>query len=85
MYDDERGQAATVVPERTDESTVQSVDLDAEFPLDDGEKAAVTLANEINAALFLCDESNRLGLIRASPADTRLVTTADATLGIRSN
>lgn len=74
-YDDEHGQAATVVLERTDELTVQSVDLDAEFPLDNGENAAVTLANEINAALFLCDEFNRLGLIHASLADTRLVTT----------
>lgn len=74
-YDDEHGQAATVVLERTDELTVQSVDFDAEFPLDDGENAAVTLANEINAALFLCDEFNRLWLIHASLADTRLVTT----------
>jgi predicted nucleic acid-binding protein len=51
------------------------VDLEVEFPLDDGENAAVTLANETDAALFLCDEFNSLGLIHASLADTRLVTT----------
>lgn len=54
---------------------IRSVDLDADFPLDDGENAAVTLANELNAALFPCDEFNQLGLIHASLADTRLVTT----------
>lgn len=53
----------------------QSVDFDAEFPLDDGENAAVTLANDLDAALFLCDEFTQLGLIHASLADTRLVTT----------
>ena len=74
-YDDEHGQAATAVLDRIAELTVHSVELGAEFPLDDGENAAVTLANEIDAALFLCDEFNSLGLIHASLADTRLVTT----------
>ncbi|WP_254535987.1 hypothetical protein [Halomarina litorea] len=74
-YDDEHGRAATAVRDRTDELTVRSVDLDAEFPLDDWENAAVTLANETDAALLLCDEFNRLGLVHASLADTRLVTT----------
>lgn len=74
-YDDEHGQAASEVLDRTGELTMRSVDLDAEFPLDDGENAAVTLANEVDAALFLCDEFTRLGLIHASLADTRLVTT----------
>lgn len=74
-YDDVHGQAATIVLDRTRELRTASVDLDAEFPLDDGENAAVTLANKIDAALFLCDEFNSLGLIHASLADTRLVTT----------
>ncbi|WP_082222568.1 hypothetical protein [Halorubrum halophilum] len=74
-YDDQHGQAATAVLDRTTELTVRSVDLDTEFPLDDGENAAITLANEIDATLFLCDEFNRLGLIHASLVDTRLVTT----------
>jgi predicted nucleic acid-binding protein len=53
----------------------REIALDTEFPLDDGENAAVSLANELDAALFLCDEFNQLGLIHASLADTRLVTT----------
>ncbi|ELZ57395.1 hypothetical protein C467_06584 [Halorubrum hochstenium ATCC 700873] len=32
-------------------------------------------ANDLDAALFLCDEFTQLGLIHASLADTRLVTT----------
>lgn len=77
-YDDEHGRAAEAVLARTDRLTVESVALDADFPLDDGENAAVTLANDVDAALFLCDEFNRLGLIHASLADTRLVTTPTA-------
>nr|WP_253805953.1 hypothetical protein [Haloferax sp. Q22] len=74
-YDDVHGHAASAVLDQTESFTTQSVDLDAEFPLDDGENAAVTLANKLDAGLFLCDEFNQLGLIHASLADTRLVTT----------
>jgi len=74
-YDDVHGHAASAVLDRVDAFTTRSVDLDAEFPLDDGENAAVTLANNLEAALFLCDEFNQLGLIHASLADTRLVMT----------
>ena len=74
-YDDEHGRAARAVLERTDAMSVEPVTLDAEFPLDDGENAAVTLANEDDAALLLCDEFNSLGLVHASLANTRLVTT----------
>ncbi|MBX0288490.1 hypothetical protein EGH22_19345 [Halomicroarcula sp. F28] len=74
-YDDTHGRAAATVLNHTDKFGTRSVDLDVDFPLDDGENAAVTLANEIDAALFLCDEFNQLGLIHASLADTRLVTT----------
>lgn len=74
-YDDDHGRAAAVVLDRMAELTVQSVEIAADFPLDDGENAAVTLANERDAALFLCDEFNRLSLIHASLTDTRLVTT----------
>lgn len=74
-YDDEHGRAAETILERTDEVTVQSVPLDDDFPLDDGENEAVTLANDGDAELFLCDEFNRLGLIHASLANTRLLTT----------
>ena len=74
-YNDVHGHAASAVLDRVDAFTRQSVDLDAEFPLDNGENAAVTLANNLDAALFLCDQFNQLGLIHASLADTRLVTT----------
>ncbi|RXK47035.1 hypothetical protein [Halorientalis pallida] len=74
-YDDTHGGAASTVLDRTEALKTRSVDLDAEFPLDDGENAAVTLANELDVGLLLCDEFNQLGLIHASLADTRLVTT----------
>jgi predicted nucleic acid-binding protein len=74
-YDDVHGRAARTVLDRTDDFTIASVTLDAEFPLDDGENAAVTLANDREAALLLCDEFTQLGLIHASLANTRLVTT----------
>ena len=74
-YDDAHGRAASIALDRTEALETRSVALDAEFPLDDGENAAVTLANDLGAALFLCDEFNQLGLIHASLADTRLVTT----------
>jgi predicted nucleic acid-binding protein len=74
-YDDVHGRAAAVVLDQTDEFETQSVTLEADFPLDDGENAAVTLANELDATLLLCDEFSQLGLVHASLADTRLVTT----------
>jgi len=74
-YDDVHGRAATTVLDRVEMFETRDIELDAEFPLDDGENAAVSLANELDAALFLCDEFNQLGLIHASLADTRLVTT----------
>lgn len=74
-YDDEHGRAVTAVLDHRPAITVESVDLDAGFPLDDGENAAVTLANDLDAALLLCDEFNQLGLIHASLVNTRLVTT----------
>jgi len=74
-YEDAHGRAATAVLERTESLETRSVSLDSGFPLDDGENATVTLANDIDAALVLCDEFTQLGLIHASLADTRLVTT----------
>ena len=74
-YDDAHGRSAGTVLDRGDDLTVEPITLDEAFPLDDGENAAVTLANDVEAALFLCDEFNRLGLIHASLASTRLVTT----------
>ncbi|MFC6991832.1 hypothetical protein ACFQH3_08725 [Haladaptatus sp. GCM10025707] len=74
-YDDPSGEAAQAVLDRQAAFDVRSVDLDETFPLDDGENAAVTLANEVEAVQLLCDEFNRLALVHASLVDTRLVTT----------
>jgi len=74
-YDDASGRAAQAVLDRRSSFEVRSVELDETFPLDDGENAAVTLANEVEAVQLLCDEFNRLALVHASLAETRLVTT----------
>ena len=74
-YDDASGEAAQTVLDRRSSFEVRPVELDETFPLDDGENAAVTLANEVEAVQLLCDEFNRLALVHASLAETRLVTT----------
>jgi hypothetical protein len=70
---DAHGRAAATVLDRMEALETRSVPLDLEFPL--GENAAVTLANDIDAAVLRCDEFTQLRLIHASLADTRLVTT----------
>ena len=74
-YDDPSGVAAAAVLDRRDAVDVRSMSLDETFPLDDGENAAVTLANDVGASQLLCDEFDRLGLVHASLVETRLVTT----------
>lgn len=74
-YDDAAGTAAQAVLDRQAGVDVRSVELDETFPLDDGENAAVTLANDVAAVQLLCDEFNRLALVHASLVETRLVTT----------
>ena len=58
-YEDAHGRAANAVLERTESLETRSVSLDSRFPLDDGENVTVTLANDIDAALVLCDEFTR--------------------------
>lgn len=74
-YDDPHGDAAGSVLENRNLLGVRDAEIDASFPLDGGENAAVSLANELEADLFLCDEFNALPLIHASLRDTRLLTT----------
>lgn len=74
-YDDASGAAASAVLDRQTAFESRTVALDETFPLDDGENAAVTLANDIDAGQLLCDEFNQLALIHASLVDTRLLTT----------
>lgn len=74
-FDDRSGTAATAVLDRTSEVETESTELDESFPLDDGENAAVTLANDSDAEQLLCDEFNRLALVHASLDGPRLSTT----------
>jgi len=74
-YDDAHGTAAQAVLDTSGQLTIESVALDSTFPLDDGENAAVQLANRLDAAFFYCDEYTQLSLIHASLSETRLVTT----------
>jgi predicted nucleic acid-binding protein len=74
-YDDSHGRSAQRVLDARTELGVHDVELDTEFPLDDGENAVVALANARDADLVLCDEFDHLGLVHASLANTRLVTT----------
>lgn len=74
-YEDSSGEGARSVLERRERFEIHSVELDELFPLDDGENAAVTLANDIEATQFLCDEFNQLALVHASLTTARLVTT----------
>jgi len=46
-YDDASGRAAAMVLSRRDQFAVRDVELDESFPLDDGENAAVRLANDL--------------------------------------
>jgi predicted nucleic acid-binding protein len=75
QYEDDHGTAARAVLDTRDRLTTHSVDLDPEFPLDDGENAAIQLADRIDAAFFYCDEYNQLALVHASLSEARLVTT----------
>lgn len=74
-YEDAHATAAGAVLDERGRLDIHDVELDPEFPLDDGENAAIQLATEIDAAFFYCDEYNRLALIHASLSDSRLVTT----------
>lgn len=74
-YSDDHAQAASRVLDKRDNIQTTSISLDSEFPLDDGENAAVELANDLDASMLLCDEFNNIGLVHASLDDVKLVTT----------
>ena len=74
-YEDRSGNAAQAVLDRLPEFSVRAAKLEEDFPLDNGENAAVSLANDLDATQLLCDEFNSIALIHASLDDTRLVTT----------
>lgn len=74
-YDDVHAVAAQAVLDTESELRVESVDVEPSFPLDEGENAAVRLANRLDAAFFYCDEYTQLALIHASLSEAQLVTT----------
>lgn len=84
-YDDRSGSAAAAVIDRLPAFTVRATSFEGAFPLDEGEHAAVTLANELKATQLLCDEFNRLALIHASLTGTRLVTTPTLLIALVRN
>ncbi|PSP38855.1 hypothetical protein BRC71_05175 [Halobacteriales archaeon QH_7_65_31] len=74
-YDDTHADAAARVLAQLGDEHVEAPDERPDYPLDDGETAAITLANETNAAVFLCDEYRELSTIHAVLSESRLVTT----------
>jgi predicted nucleic acid-binding protein len=74
-YDDAHADGATSVLAQIDDEHVREPDEQPDYPLDDGETAAIALANETNAAVFLCDEYHELSTVHALLSDSRLVTT----------
>lgn len=74
-YDDAHADAATRVLAQLDDEHIQEPDDQPDYPLDDGETAAIALANERNAAVFLCDEYHELSTVHALLSESRLVTT----------
>ncbi|SIR76219.1 hypothetical protein SAMN05421858_3690 [Haladaptatus litoreus] len=75
QYTDPHAKAAQAVLDKQDQFETHKIELDPEFPLDDGENAAIQLTKEIGAAFFYCDEYNQLALIHASLVEPQLVTT----------
>jgi predicted nucleic acid-binding protein len=74
-HDDTHGAAAKRVLDRIVDEHVSEIDSLPDYPLDDGETAAITLANDSKAAVFLCDEYRELSTVHALLSDSRLVTT----------
>lgn len=74
-YDDRHAEAAARVLEQIDEKNVQEPSEQPKYPLDEGETAAIALANEMNAEIFLCDEYGELSTVHALLSSPRLLTT----------
>ena len=75
-YDDQHGEAAAASLKQLEKhEATRPVESDSDLPLDEGERAAIALANEEEAVLFLCDEFTNRGLIDAALSGPRLATT----------
>lgn len=74
-YEDAHADAATRVLNHITTTHIQSPTNPPDSPLDAGETAAIALANERNAAVFLCDEYRELATVHALLSEPRLMTT----------
>lgn len=74
-YEDAHADAGTRVLTHITETHIQAPTTHPATPLDGGETAAIALANELNAAVFLCDEYSELATVHALLSEPRLMTT----------
>lgn len=73
-YEDAHADAAIRVLDLITEPHRQSPTSPPDSPLDAGETAAIALANELNATVFLCDEYSELATVHALLSESRLMT-----------
>lgn len=74
-HDDVHADAATRALDRITDGQIREPTGNPDYPLDDGEVAAIELANQLGAEAFLCDEYGELSTVHALLAETRLLTT----------
>ena len=74
-HEDTHADAATRVLDQLTEAHTQEPNERPDYPLDNGESAAIALANETNADVFLCDEYAELSTVHALLSGARLMTT----------
>ncbi len=74
-YNDAHADAATRVLDLLTDTHIQQPTEQPDYPLDDGETAAIALTNETNADVFLCDEYGELSTVHALLSEARLMTT----------
>lgn len=74
-YDDTHGDAATRVLDLLENYHIQQPNDQPDYPLDKGETTAITLANEVNADVFICDEYSELSTVHALLSEARFMTT----------
>ena len=74
-YEDAHADAATRVLDQLADTHIQQPNEQPNYPLDDGETAAIALANEASADVFLCDEYAELSTVHALLSEAHLMTT----------
>lgn len=74
-YEDAHADAATRGLDLITDTHIQSPTTPPDSPLDAGETAAIALANELPATVFLCEEYSELSTVHALLSEPRLMTT----------